>query len=251
MTRAAFALAVLGCGRAGPGDAATYREALDLAARDPAAAWERCRALILDGLRDDCDLVAVEAWATGGSEPTDALLARCATLGGETARAECAFQVAERRDHAAACAAAGPFADDCRLHLFTLGLDRWIPRGATPADPALHAELVVQMRRVGLPAGDLRPASAFFRAVLDQQPVLDRGACQALVPGWREACWNTGEAVYGDRLNRARDQGALPCAGDPLPPTLAHADDAALDAALAARQREAGCPGPAPTAARE
>ena len=240
-----LALATLAaCGQGPADEGKAYRTALELAAREPAATWVRCRALSDPALRGDCQLAVIEAWATAEGEPTDALLARCGALDAERTRGECAFQVAERRDDPGACAAAGPFADDCRLHLFTLGMARWAPQNVDPTDPTLHVGMLAEMERVGLPRGDLRPASALFRAVLDRQPRLDRGTCQPLPRGWREACWSTGEALFHDRLNQARDQGTLPCPGALLPPALDHAPDPALDAALTQAQAGIDCGGP-------
>jgi hypothetical protein len=234
--------ALWACGSSDARQRARYLEAMELISRDPETAWARCAALRDPSLAGDCALSAVEAMAAGGSESTADLLARCARLAEARDRDECAFQVGERRDDPEACAAAGAFADDCRLHLLSASMPRWLPASTGPADPAGLAALAQQTHRVGLPEGDLRAASAMFRALLDRQPVLDRGACLPLASPWREACWHTGLVLFEDRLNQARDRGVLPCPGEPLPASLAHSPDSELDAAQARRPPNGACP---------
>ncbi|MFH1464564.1 MAG: hypothetical protein ABIO70_09260 [Pseudomonadota bacterium] len=238
--------ALVACGAGGSREHTRYLEAMELVARDPEAAWRRCADLATPSLADDCSLSAVEALAGREGEPTAALLARCEGLATRESRDECAFQVGERRDDPAACARAGAFEDDCRIHLLAMSMPHWLPAGAGPASPAVLDALAAETARVGLPRGDQRAASATFRALLDRQPILDRGACEAVAPPWRTACQQTGLALYEDRLNMARDQGALPCPGEALPEPLAHSADPELDAALARRPREIPCAPVAP-----
>ena len=101
---------------------------------------------------------------------------------------------------------------------------------------------------MGRAAGDMRPWSAWFRWVLGQQRPLDRGSCLALEGELRQACWNTGRALYQDRLNRARDQGSYPCPAEqsgqraPLPAALRHGADAELDQLRLEREAADLCP---------
>jgi hypothetical protein len=237
-----LAIWLVACGAGATRERARYVEAMEQVARDPGQAWSRCMRLRDPALADDCALSAVEALAAGGAEGTPALLARCAGLGDPRDRDECAFQVAERRDDPAACAQAGTFADDCRLHLLSQSIPRWLPANSGPADPSVLAALARETRRVGLSENDQRAASALYRALLEHQPVLDRSACRTLASPWREACWHTGLAVYEDRLNQARDRGELPCPGEVLPAALSHSADPELDALLAHRDPGGSCP---------
>jgi hypothetical protein len=247
-SRAALASALLlaGCGTDGGDpvalDQARYQRAIETALEDPAAAWDACATVRAAGLRTDCRLASVEAWAGHKGEPTAALLVRCAELTPLGMAHECAFQVGERRSDPEACALAGRFADDCRLHLLSAGFRAWVPKDARVDDAVLLQRLASEAQAVGLGADDLRPWSAWFRGVLDQQPSVDRSACQRLDAPLAEACWQTGRALYEDRLNMARDRGLVPCGGGAPPRFLATGGDAELDARLAVRMEQDLCP---------
>lgn len=176
--------------------------------------------------RGECVLAIVEAC------PKDPRAAGwCASLSG-VAHDECHFQLAERTGNLAACDDAGDFVDDCRLHLWSR-VD--VPAGRPLAEvvDVVRAEMVAR----GIDPSDHRFWSATFRRALDQAPVLDRGACDALTdPALADACRHTAIALWHDKLNHERDFGAFPCDGGPLPPSLAHAPDPELDAILAERR---------------
>ncbi len=223
-------------------DQARYQRAIETARQDPAAGWDACDTIRTSGLRADCRMAAVEAWAGHKDEPTDALLERCAGLEPLGVAQECAFQVGERRTDPEACARAGAWADDCRLHLLSATFRAWVPRDARVDDPALLARLASEARAVGLNADDERAWSAWFRWVLDQQPSVDRAPCRALEPPLDEACWQTGRALYEDRLNMARDRGLVPCDGGEPPRYLQTGGDAELDDRLRERTALDLCP---------
>ncbi|MBN1336781.1 MAG: hypothetical protein JXB39_12560 [Deltaproteobacteria bacterium] len=229
------------CTRGSPAEERTaWLAALGL--EDPAAAFEACMALHDDALRADCGLAAAERLAHTRGPTTGDLLARCRRLDGWAAD-ECAFQVGERRRDPAACAAAGRFADDCRLHLFSTGLASWVPAGASPSDPALLERLRSEGAATGLDPTDERAASAYFRWVLGGRVPLDRGACDALSdPALQDACRHTGLALYADRLNHARDTRTYPCGGGVLPASLAYAPDPEIDRLRQRREEEDLCP---------
>ena len=242
----AAALALVGCAgdSADPValDQARYQRAIETAVEDPAAAWDACATVQVPGLRTDCRLAAVEAWTAHKGEPTAALLERCAELTPLGMAHECAFQVGERRSDPEACALADRYADDCRLHLLSAGFRAWVPKDARVDDAVLLQRLANEAQAVGLGANDPRAWSAWFRGVLDQQPSVDRAACQHLAPPMAEACWQTGRALYEDRLNMARDRGMVPCDGGAPPRFLATGGDAELDARLEARMAQDLCP---------
>lgn len=228
-------------------DRRTYQTALGLLGDSPREGFYRCRTIGDNALRADCGLAAVEAMARGDDEPVTALLQRCEDLGDGLARDECAFQVAEIRGDPTACARAGRFADDCRLHLLSLAFRDWVPADARADDLDLQRRLSEKAQGVGLSPNDERAWSAWFRWVLGSRPPLDRQVCEAIPdPVRRVACRETGRALYQDRLNRARDRGTYPCDGGPLPPELATTADPELDALRRRRETEDLCPGPAP-----
>ena len=208
---------------------------------DPAAAFDACLLLHDGDLRAECGLAAMERLARTTGPPSAELLGRCQRLEG-WARDECAFQVGERRRDPTACAAAGAFADDCRLHLISTGFARWVPPGASPSDLALLDRLRAETVAVGLDPADERARSAYFRWVLGGQTPLDRSTCDTIPePAAREACRQTGLALYGDRLNHARDTRTYPCAGGELPAALATTADPDLDAMRRRREAEDLC----------
>ncbi len=180
-----------------------------------------------DGIRDAA--LADECREATAREPAD-----CAAVRDATSRGECWFQLAEQTDDASLCPKAAPFAADCALHMLSRGFPEWIPRGARPGEQ--EDEAARRIAASGLAADDMRPWSAFYRHVLGATRPIDRAAC-ASVPdaARREACERTGLAMYQDLLNMARDRGAYPCDGGPLPPLLAHTPDPELDAMRAAR----------------
>lgn len=175
-------------------------------------------------LRDECWLARAEK---SGEDV-------CAEVGDATLRGECWFLVAEKRKDATLCADAGPFAEDCALHLLSNGFAAWARAGALPGDR--EDEVAARIVASGLGADDPRPWSAWYRWVLGGQRPLDRGTCDRVTDrDRREACRRTGLAVYADLLNHARDTRTYPCDGGPLPLALQYTPDAELDALRAAR----------------
>jgi hypothetical protein len=236
---------VCGCSLGGDepvgADQARYQRALETATEDPAAAWDACATLRDAALRTDCRVAAVEVWCAHKDMPTADLLARCQALDSPRAAQECAFQVGERRRDPKACAQAGDFADDCRLHLLTATFSAWVPKDAAVDDPLLHQRLTTEAVQVGLDQEDPRAWSAWFRRVLDQRPAIDRSSCRELAAPLAEACWQTGRALYEDRLNMARDRGIVPCDGGAPPSFLATGGDAELDARREERMAQDLC----------
>lgn len=159
---------------------------------------------------------------------------RCDEVAGTEAAAECWFRRAEAHGDADACAHAGAFEFDCRMHLFTRGFDTWVESGARPGEG--EDSVAAHAVAAGLAADDPRVWSAWYRRVLTPQAPLDRGSCDAAPdPTRREACRQTALAVWQDRLNVARDRHLWPCDGSPRPPLLQTTPDPELDAQTAAR----------------
>jgi hypothetical protein len=227
-------------------DELAYTRALELSAGEPAGAWRLCQTVVDPRLRADCQLAAVESWCADKGTSTEALLERCAGLHPQRVAWECAFQVGERRRTPQGCAQAGDYGDDCRLHLLSAAFPTWVPRDARPDDGALLERLAAEAQAVGLAPDDPRAWSAWFRLVLAQQPTLDRHACRALDAAQAEACWQTGRALYEDRLNMARDRGLAPCTGTEIPRLLSVHDDPELDRMLQRRLAEDLCPDGSP-----
>jgi len=201
------------------------------AGSDPAAD----RARFVEGLRSgDCSAIVDAALADECREANAKAPEDCDRIGGEKARGECYFQVAEERGDASLCPKAAPYADDCALHVLSRSFLDWLPRGAKPG--AHEAEAEKRIVAAGLAADDMRPWSAFYRHVLGASRPIDRAACAAVPDAARaEACARTGIAMYQDLLNMARDRGVYPCDGGPLPPLLSYTPDPELDAVRAAR----------------
>jgi hypothetical protein len=191
-----------------------------LACRSPIAAYT-------DGLATgDCAGIRDAALA----EDCRVQAADCDGLSGASGE-ECWFRWAERSGDGGACARAGAFADDCRMHLFTTRA-----RGLKLAIGEEEDRVAEAVATSGFAADDIRPWSAWYRTALDRLRPLDRGACASVAdPAHREACEKTGLALYADRLNRARDQRTWPCHGEERPAVLRHAPDPELDALVAAR----------------
>ncbi len=193
-------------------------------AGDRATAFEtamssgRCAELEWPELRDDCAVFHRQ----------------CALVEGEKAGWECAFRQAEHEGDAAACAKAGGWADDCRLHVWAASFERWAPKGVRPGEA--EAQVAERLPGFGLELTDPRPWSAWFRFVHGNSRPLDRAACAAVVdPMQAEACRQTALAHYGDMLNVARDRKLYPCDGGPLPAFLQYTPDPEIDALRARR----------------
>ncbi len=220
----------------------TYQRALEQLATDPENAWSRCQKLSDPGLAGDCKLAVMEAMAQRPAPDSAWLLQRCAEIEPSWVAHECAFQVAERRDDPAACGVAGPFEDDCRLHLLSSSFTSWADPEAPASDRDQLALLAEQVSRVGLGADDARAWSAWFRWVLGRSSIMDRSACLPLPSPLREACWETGRALYNDRLNHLRDRGLYPCDGSTPPTQALHTPDEELQAILQDREARELCP---------
>lgn len=232
-------LLLLACGRL-PADAVAYPQALAAVAARPAQTLARCAPVSSETLRADCVISGAERLAVADANAAAAL---CGALPEGASRDECAFQVAEKSGSPARCAAAGRFADDCRLHLWSQDLPKLLPAGADPGE--VEAAATAALAAHGFAADDLRPWSALYRELLGRQRPLDRGRCaQAPTPDLVEACQRTGAALYGDRLNHARDFDHFPCGGGPTPALLQTAPDPDLEAMVA--ERRARCAERAP-----
>jgi len=210
--RALAALGIMGCSP----DAAT-------ALRDGLAAKD-CSRVPGDDLQESC-------WIQVG---------RCAEVQSERGLADCAFRAAEAKGDPEGCSRAGPWVDDCRLHVWSASFHDWAPKGKTlaEAEPIVTAKL----DGYGFAADDPRPWSAWYRWSLGRMRPVDRAACREIsAPDHQEACLQTGLALYGDLLNVARDRHLYPCDGGPLPSLLQSTPDPELEALRASRTDL--CPG--------
>jgi hypothetical protein len=114
------------------------------------------------------------------------------------------------------------------------GFPTWLPRRARPGEH--EEEAARRIAAAGLAEDDMRPWSAFYRHVLGSTRPIDRASCDRVTdPARREACRQTGLALYQDLLNMARDRQLYPCDGGPLPSLLTHTPDPELDALRAGR----------------
>lgn len=220
------------------GDAAAYAEALAALEEAPAEAARLCAAIDRDELRADCVTAGVERLAATELAAARAL---CESLPDGAGRDECLFQAAEAGRDPGLCAAAGRFADDCRMHLWTATLQASLPRQTLPAEAS---ELVPPLLEAhGFAPDDGRPWVAVYRMLLGARRPFDRSLCDAVSDEERRTiCRDAGRDLYQDLLNNARDTGRFPCEGGPLPPMLAHTPDPELEALIARRRPVDLCP---------
>jgi hypothetical protein len=177
-----------------------------------------CTELPEGALRDDC-LVQ-----TGG----------CAAVGEGRKRDDCVFRLAERSEDVSLCDEAGAFEEQCRMHLWSASFERWAPKQAPVpgSEPAVRKALIA----AGFQENDPRPWSAWYRHALGKHRPIDRMACLEIPETMeRESCLATGLALYGDRLNAARDRGLYPCDGGELPDFLLATPDPEIEALRSAR----------------
>ncbi len=206
------------------------------------SALARCASLESKQLHGDCGLAAIQSLAAQTNHATNALLAQCEALPTPLNQAECAFQVGEQRDDAAACKASGPFADDCRMHLFSRRVAK------IDADQETLGEALETLAaQLSFDASDPRPWIAASRWWLGQSTPLDRSRCTALQKDDRatdreQLCREAGAQLYNDRLNHARDTGTYPCGGGELPATLQTAPDPQLEQIRLDREKGDLCP---------
>ena len=239
--RSFFAPALLlACGEApsAPPPAEAYRVALVTLESDPAAGAAACAALPEGSVRVDCLGAAAEALSR--LDPVAAQTV-CEALEEGLWKDECHFQVAEATRDASQCAAAGRFAEDCRMHHWSRSLAGSLPAGATPqsAEDRLHALAT----EAGFAKADPRPWVAAFRLIGARMTPLDRSACSGLaVPKRVEICRQALRDHYNDLLNHARDTASFPCSGGPLTGRLAYQPDPGLDALVEERRRGDLCP---------
>ena len=149
------------------------------------------------------------------------------------------FQLAERRDDLAQCRRAGSFALDCEMHVLTRRLRALDTSVAIDAYAAAVERL---LERDDLPVTEARYWSAAFRRYLEKSPDPDRRRCKTLQdPLRRDACWNTGIAVYNDLLNRLRDRRRIDCTRSEPPDALRRPGDPELSQILDDRWPEDLC----------
>ena len=184
-----------------------------------------------EALRADCWIAAAAKRPSSGS-PLEQKLSDCESIPSEHDRGECAFVLAETTLRPDLCTLAGPFADDCALHVVS-----WkFAASKVLSEDAAATDIVAS----GLAFDDPRPWSAYFRELLGRAQPLDRSTCAAVTsPARAEACRRTGLALHEDRMNQARDQRAFTCVDGiptgPWPDQVAWAPDPELAEALAAR----------------
>lgn len=210
-------------------DAQLYAEALQLLETDPARGVGQCEQLVSLDLRSDCLHVAAGTLAPQQPEQARAL---CERITDPLFRDECGFVLAEHTHDPRDCDAAGRFAADCQLHLLQQSLSSQDFTG--PADP----RLTTFAEQSGLEQTDPRLLTLLFRHALSQQHPLDLHPCaQSLDPTW---CERAGGGLFHDRLNHARDTGAISaqwCAGDHQSiHALQHVAHPVLEQAIAERE---------------
>lgn len=189
-----------------PDDPARYTAALAAIAVDPQQTVSACAAITAPPLQADCLAAGAEALAATHPDKAQTI---CAQLDDGLIADECWFMVAEQSKNPALCSRAGRFREDCALHLLQQAVAAADPRAADDARiPAL-------ITTAGFETTDPRALTLVFRHALARQQPLDLSICDASVSA--EWCIRAGGGLLNDRLNRARDTGAISeawCSGD-------------------------------------
>ncbi len=229
-------LALLACATDAPDPTQQRRlhqEALALLPSDPAGAAALCPGIEDLELRADCAWATVVELAPRDDQAAGEL---CMQLKLDTLGHECWFLVGEHGGKPAACANAGPMADDCRMHVLSRRLWDGFPAETTPG--LADEDALMHIVGAGLAPGDERAWSAWYRQLLTRNLPLDPGLCEAVTdPARQEICRRTVRPVFHDRLNRGRDRGEDLCETDPADVAL----DEALRAELEARRGQDLC----------
>lgn len=232
------ALLVGGCSGAVPGAAEqtrAYAAALAEVRADPRVAVVRCGSLSEGPLRADCLLAGAEALAAGAPEAAAEV---CGALEAGAARDECHFQVAERSGQVDRCAAAGRFAEDCRMHGWTRAVMQAVEPGSASA--AAVAQLRPLAEAAGFAADDPRPWIAAFRHLHGGDRPLGTARCAELSGVVQDACGDAARMLLHDRLSYLRDTGGWPCAAPP--PALVDVGDDGVMIGIVEERRAEWCP---------
>ena len=194
-----------------------------------AAATAHCLPIDDEDLRADCLLAAA-----GEAAPVDAKGAEtlCSHIPHGVIQDECHFVLAEGSGQVETCVRAGRFAQDCRMHAWSRTLQAASTQWQSIDD-------VIETVRTSAPPelGALDPHLPAFRLWLGAQDLLDLAPCATLTDAELEkACTFSGLGLFHDRMNHARDTGAISCPNPAESPSLAHRPHPQLSAALTQRQ---------------
>ena len=222
-----------GCGHADDAvENQRYLTALKAVAQAPSEGARLCTEIREPLLRADCITAAVEAIAEQDALQAEGL---CDALEAGLGRDECFFQLAERVGGGARCAAAGRFEQDCRMHAWARRMRVLVRRGASPA--SIEKAVSAELGSAGFGVDDDRPWIGAFRQLHGGRTPLDRSDCDAVsTERLQGLCREAGFQLYNDRLNHARDIGAFPCDGQPLPLPLVTIPDPELEALVERRR---------------
>lgn len=238
MRAASPLLLLMACGGSSgvsSGDVRALPAALAAVQADPASAIEHCAPVQTPAHHADCLTLGAELLAPDDASAAGALCAELEGVGAD----ECRFQVAERAKRPELCAAAGRFADDCRMHAWSRAVPELAEDSVSFAEwePVLAAGAV----EAGFSPEDPRPWVAASRHLLGRQLPLDRSQCQGWSSPAREHCRAAGEGLLHDRLNHVRDRKRWRCDG-PVPELLTFTEDSELQAVFDERTAREICP---------
>lgn len=216
----------------------------------PEQGFATCAAITDEDLAGDCALVVATRAATGSREsPTT----WCARVPEGTWRSECLFEGSEmmlRRNNPEAavslCLKAGPFRDDCAMHLWQSSLDRvtWGMTTATFAERLPAARQIYDSWSMWLSETDLegRFWSRFYQVGFGGRAGVDLSVCDALASEDALRCQRVGAEVFASRLGPYLQMSgqlaafcARPLGSAVVAPWVGARPHAALDAALAER----------------
>jgi hypothetical protein len=232
------ALLLGGCSGSAPGaaeQARAYAGALAAVRAEPHTARERCGTLPDGPLRADCLLAGAEALAARAPEAAAEL---CGAVEPGATRDECHFQVAERSGQVERCAAAGRFAEDCRMHGWTRVVMQTVEPGTDSATAVALLEPLAGA--AGFSPDDPRPWIAAFRHLHGADRPLGTARCAGLSAVVRQACDDAARMLLHDRLSYLRDTGGWPC-GSPAPELVDVGEDGVM-ARIVEERRAEWCP---------
>ncbi|GEM_PF-4598917 len=164
-----------------------YVAALETVKTDAEAGLAMCLALQGDQ-RTDCTWAAVKRLKN-----EDAVERACTALG-DADDDECWFVGAENTRAPAFCHRAGAYVGDCLMHLFSWGLEDWLPAGTTPAE-------AVAIVRPQLRAWEMPPTSQSWYetfAYVLTSPVPPATGCEEVDGKPRRECEAAANAIDGD-----------------------------------------------------
>ncbi len=200
------------------GDEDRQHYAAGVGGTSPEERLAHCQAIEDPALRGDClSLLATAVDQLASHTATELCESiasspwkeECFFLAAEQARSDGAFEQAAKH-----CLRAGPFLEDCSVHLWQDQLRAALLPGGLES-LLEHPEKVIAIHdrwseRLQLGEDfDRRFWDRCFQVALERQPSVDILACERMRPTWQEPCMRAAVQSYRARLQRALGMGGL------------------------------------------